>query len=84
MSKLEKFIDTLKDHRTVNRGGYHRCTICNSVSNEDIETSIGDYRPGMSFTPDPIHKDSYICIECADVIQDQRFDYEYQDQFEDE
>ena len=84
MSKLEKFIDTLKDHRTVNRGGYHRCTICNSVSNEDIETSIGDYRPGMSFTPDPILKDSFICIECADVIQDQRFEYEYQDQFEDE
>jgi len=79
MSKLEKFIDTLKDVRTINRGGYHRCCICGCVSNEDIETSIGDYKPGQYFTADPIHPDSMICGDCSDVIQDQRFDYEFMD-----
>jgi len=65
--------------RTVNRSGTNRCSLCNCVSNESIETEIGDYRHHMSFTQDPKFNDSVICITCAEVIEDQRQDYEYLD-----
>lgn len=81
--KLSKFTKLISDSH-IKHGGTVRCTICNCVSSEDIETTIGDYRRGMSFAPDPIHRNSFICMECQDVIQDQRFDYELMDNQEDD
>jgi hypothetical protein len=54
---------------SVNKGGYSRCSICNSVSNESIQTNIGDFRPHMSFAPDPKDTMHEVCIECKEVIQ---------------
>lgn len=77
--KIEKATKLLSSgYQHVKHGGTVRCTICNCVSSEDIETTIGDYRRGMSFAPDPITS-GFICMECQDVIQDQRFDYELMD-----
>lgn len=53
----------------------HRCSICNCVNIVDIETDLGDYRDFMSFTPDPSNKNHFICIDCAEVIQEIRYDY---------
>jgi hypothetical protein len=58
----------------------HRCTICNSVNIVDIETDIGDYKDHMSFTPDPSNKEHFICIECAEAIQEIRYDYAISDE----
>jgi hypothetical protein len=81
--KIEKAAKLLSGYQHVKHGGTVRCTICNCVSSEDIETTIGDYRRGMSFAPDPITS-GFICMECQDVIQDQRFDYELMDNLEDD
>lgn len=81
--KLSKFTKLISDSH-IKHGGTVRCTICGTVSNENIETNIGDYRPGMSFAPDPAYKNSFLCMECQDVIQDQRFDYELMDNQEDD
>lgn len=81
--KIEKLTKLISSDHT-RHGGTARCTICNCVSSEDIETTIGDYRPGMSFVPDPKDSLGFICLECQDVIQDQRFDYELMDNYEDD
>lgn len=67
-------LDNLYDYQP-NLAGHYRCTICNCVSNESIETEIGDFRK-TSFTQDPKYKDSYICVECSEAIQDVRYDYD--------
>ena len=76
-NELEKLQHLI--HST-NKGGYSRCSICDSVSNESIQTNIGDYKHGMPFTPDPKNPLHEICIECLEVIQEQRTDYEYLDE----
>jgi hypothetical protein len=79
MSKLEEFQDLIKYD---NKSGHHRCSICNCVTNESIATEIGDFRSRMSFTPDPKDRMHDICIECAEVIQEQRDEYSYYDEEE--
>lgn len=72
MDELQKFDNLIK---SVNRGGYFRCSICNAVSNERIETTIGDFKPNMPFTHDPKDPRHFICISCADEIEEIRQDY---------
>ena len=57
-----------------------RCTICNTVNNEDISTDLGDYNPHMAFVPDPNNSLNQICISCREVIDDLLQDYEYLDE----
>ena len=77
--KIEKATKILSDNH-IKHGGTVRCGICGNVSNENIETNIGDFRPGMSFTQDPKDKNQFICVDCSEVINDLRFDYELMDQ----
>lgn len=65
----------MDNYRIVNRSGVHRCSICNCVNVEDIQTDLGDYRGNMSFTNDPSNPLHFICIDCADEIEDLRQDY---------
>jgi DNA-directed RNA polymerase subunit RPC12/RpoP len=76
MDELKR-LDTLI--KSVNRGGYFRCPICNTVSNPRIETNIGDYKEGLSFTHDPKDSRHYICVNCDEVIEEQRQDYAFLD-----
>lgn len=41
-----------------------RCSICNSVSSQMIETNIGDFCDGH-FVTDPKSELHFICEECA-------------------
>lgn len=66
--------------RSINRGGYFRCSICNTVSNEEIETDLGDFKSHMSFVNDPKDPTHFICITCSEEIDSLRQDYEYDDQ----
>ena len=50
--------------------GIHRCSICNRVTNEEIETDVGDFVSGMSFTSDPSNPMFDICVECYEEIED--------------
>ncbi len=77
---MDKLKELQQLTRVTNRSGWNRCSICNCVSNESIETEIGDYRAHMSFTPDPKFKDSVICISCSEVIQDQLDEWSYEDE----
>lgn len=77
MGKLEKEYEQIL--KSVNRGGYFRCSICNSVSNESIETNIGDYIPHQSFTNDPKDPLHFICTTCADEIEELRQEYNNND-----
>jgi hypothetical protein len=70
--------------KSINRGGHNRCSICNKVSNEEIQTELGDYQAHMSFTNDPKDPLHFICVECADSIEDQRQDYQYFDEYNEE
>lgn len=84
-TKLETlYQSSASDTYRPNLGGHHRCSICNSVSNEEIETDIGDYKHNMSFTPDPKDKNHFICISCSDAINDLRQDYMMDDLWDDE
>lgn len=75
MSKLEKLQEL---HYLSSRGSHFRCSICNTVSNESVETNIGDYKPSMSFTADPNRKpNSMVCIECKEVIDDTLVEYDW-------
>lgn len=77
MNELEKLDLLIK---SVNRGGYFRCPICNTVSNEHIATERGDFKPHMTFTHDPKDSLHFICNECADEIEDVRQDFEVYDE----
>jgi len=83
-SDLPTFLSTLNKSKTMLSGGSHRCSICNKVDNESIETNLGDYESNLSFTYDPNDPSHHICIDCEEVIEDQRRDYAYMDQDEDE
>ena len=63
-----------------NLSGQHRCSICNKVNNEDIETDLGDYVSGSSFTSDPINNMFDICIECYEEIEEANKLWEYEDE----
>lgn len=76
--------DELELIKSINRGGYFRCSICNCVSNERIETNLGDFHPHMSFTNDPKDGLHFICIECDESIEEVRQDYQMDDKYEDE
>lgn len=71
-------------YKSVNRSGVHRCSICNCVNNENIETNIGDYRSHMSFVNDPKDPSHFICISCEEEIQNLRDEYQYMDEWEEE
>lgn len=47
---------------------HFRCSICNSVSSPEIETTVGDHRPGRFFE-DPKNKLFMICSKCFEEIQ---------------
>lgn len=79
--KLEQFNDLLKG---VNRSGVHRCSICNCVSSEDVETEIGDYQGYTYFVNDPKDPSHFICGACDEVVKDLRNDYEMDDYFKEE
>lgn len=46
----------------------HRCVLCNTVNNPDIETDYGDFKEYMGFRPDPDNELSYICMKCYESI----------------
>jgi len=75
-NELEKLQHLI--HST-NKGGYFRCSICNTVSNESIQTNIGDFHPNMPFVNDPKDGLHFICIECKESIQGVLDDYELDD-----
>lgn len=78
MSKLKELQEL---HYLSSRGSHFRCSICNTVSNESVETDIGDYKPSMSFTPDPKNpKHSMICIECSEEINDTLIGYDWDEE----
>jgi hypothetical protein len=77
MDKLKELQELIK---TTNKGGYFRCSICNCVSNESIQTELGDYSPNMSFTHDPKDHRHFICVSCDEAIQEVRQDFEYMDE----
>jgi len=68
-----------KVFKSVNKGGYHRCSLCSAVSNERIETNIGDFKPKLAFTNDPKNPMHFICIDCSDAIEEVRQDFEMMD-----
>ena len=53
-----------------------RCSICNRVNNEEIETEYGDYSEFMAFVPDPSNPMFDICMMCAECISDTLFELE--------
>lgn len=55
-----------------------RCSICNHVSSEDIQTELGDFTKG-EFVPDPKNELHYICIVCKEVFEEQMLAYEAKD-----
>jgi len=63
------------------RDGRHRCSICNIVNNESIETEIGDYHSHMSFTADPKDPRHFICISCSESINDQLREFDERDDY---
>lgn len=65
-TNLEKLANILK---IPNRSGTHRCSICNKVNNEDIETDIGDFSSHTYFVNDPSDPTHFICGECDEVIK---------------
>lgn len=71
-------------YKAKNVGGYFRCSICNAVSNERIETNLGDFKEDVSFTHDPKDGLHFICIDCADAVEDLRQDFEFMDSNEDD
>lgn len=77
-------LDWFKEVAVFNRSGVHRCSICNCVNQEDIQTNIGDYRGNMFFTKDPKNPNHFICGECEEAIQDVRWDYEIMDDEEED
>lgn len=54
----------------------HRCSICNCVNREDIETNIGDYKK-TPFVKDPKNPLFDICVECSESIQDTNNEFEF-------
>jgi hypothetical protein len=80
MSKLEK-LQELQQYRLV--GGHLRCSICNCVSDESIETELGDYKSRMSFTADPKDNRHFICISCSEAIEEQRREFRERDEWDD-
>ncbi len=54
----------------------HRCSICNCVNREDIETNLGDYKQ-TSFVKDPSNSLFYVCIECNESIDEVNREYEF-------
>lgn len=80
MDKLKELQELIK---TTNKGGYFRCSICNTVSNENIETDLGDYKAHMSFTHDPKDSRHFICVSCDEAIEDIRRDFSYMDDDDD-
>jgi hypothetical protein len=80
MSDELKKLDELV--KSVNRGGYFRCSICDCVSMESIATNIGDYKPNMPFVNDPKDPLHFICVECDESVSDQLWDYEVFDEIE--
>lgn len=72
-TKLEELTGLLK---LTNRSGTHRCSICNSVNNEDIETNLGDFNDHTYYVNDPKDPSHFICGECDEVIKDLMCDYE--------
>lgn len=71
---LSDFVYGSKD-KVTNRSGIHRCSICNCVNTEAIETEIGDFAPYEYFTNDPKDPSQFICISCYEVIQDTLSEY---------
>jgi len=65
-----------------NQNGVHRCSICNRVSNEEIETNMGDYVQDLSFTFDPNNSLFDICVECGEAIDEVRHDYDFEEEEE--
>lgn len=55
-----------------------RCSICNHVSSEDIQTELGDFTKG-EFVPDPKNELHFICIVCKEVFEEQMLAYEAKD-----
>lgn len=82
MDKLQELQD-LQNNYLRSRGDSFRCSICNCVSDESIETNIGDYRSGMSFVNDPKDHNHFICVDCSEEIQSLRNDYSFMDEFRD-
>lgn len=81
MNKEQELKNFVKNLPYLRSGGYFRCSICNSVSSENISTDIGDYKPNTSFTEDPKDHNHFICITCKEVIDDQLMDYEVMDEW---
>lgn len=77
-------LDYLFTTKSVNRSGVHRCSICNRVNTESIETNLGDYAPLEYFTNDPKDPMHFICITCEEAIQELRDDYDFKDEWEEE
>lgn len=67
-----------------NLGGYYRCSCCNSVSNESIETDLGDFKYNLSFVNDPKDDNHFICITCSEAIEDVRRDFQYMDEWKED
>ncbi len=55
-----------------------RCAICNAVSDEDIETNVGDFSK-KEFVADPKSNLHFICTPCKEAIEDLNLEYSYQD-----
>lgn len=73
MSKLKELQEL---SYLTSRGTHFRCSICNTVSNEGIETDLGDYRPHTSFTSDPKDRRHFICVTCDEIINDTLSEFE--------
>ena len=59
-----------------------RCSICNKVNNQDIETDLGDFNSKMSYVPDPKSPDtSFICIECDEAVREHLSDFQLMDEY---
>lgn len=57
---------------------HNRCAICNKVSARDIETDLGDFSEN-AFIPDPDNDKFTICLECNEVVEEQRMYYYIKD-----
>lgn len=55
-----------------------RCSICNCVSSESIETELGDFRE-VNFVPDPISSLHVVCQECKQAHEELMLEYEKDD-----
>ena len=72
----ENLEELFKLAKVANRSGVHRCSICNTVNSEYIETNLGDYRPYQYFVNDPKDPSHFICGECDDSIRELQMEYE--------